>query len=29
VVGIYTWNEPKSDIAGIAISSAALAAPCP
>ena len=29
VVGIYTWNEPKSETAGLAISSAALATPCP
>src|SRR5437588_353491 len=29
VVGIYTWNEPKSDVAGLAISSTALATPCP
>jgi len=29
VVGMYTWNEPKSDIAGLAISSAALTTPCP
>jgi hypothetical protein len=29
VVGMYTWNESKSDSAGLAISSAAFATPCP
>jgi S1-C subfamily serine protease len=29
VVGMYTWNESKSDIAGLAISSAAFTTPCP
>ena len=29
VVGMYTWNEPKSDVGGLAISSAAFTTPCP
>ena len=29
VIGIYTWNETANGIAGIAISSAALANACP